>query len=86
MLLHCSSAINFKSEQFRILYSFYCRDAIKGRRAEIQKQQVSAKRYHLTKLFTQDGSNVLVKVTLWTFMALMTAGLWTIMNTYRDYV
>ncbi|CAG2208229.1 GYP8 [Mytilus edulis] len=60
-------------------------DAIKGRRVQKQKENLKAKRYHLSKLFTQNGSNVLVKVTMWTFVALMTAGMWAIINTYREF-
>ena len=56
-----------------------------GRREQYKKQQIKAKSYPLIKLFTQDGSNVLVKVTMWTFIALLTAGMWAIINTYRDY-
>ncbi|CAC5396583.1 TBC1D20 [Mytilus coruscus] len=60
-------------------------DAIKGRRIQKQKENLKAKRYPLSKLFTQNGSNILVKVTLWTFVALMTAGMWAIINTYREF-
>lgn len=67
-----------------LLISLYS-DIIKGKRTQRRQQQLKPKRYPLSKLFTQNGSNILVKVTLWTFVALLTAGMWSIINTYRDF-